>query len=118
MITAFLLSLFWPGLRNAGQVYFEQGSYDVLTTSMLIAFQIIWLFANAAAGFVTRWIAGRQLEVWLLATILLAYFAYNHLWTLWAELPAWYNLLVVIPVVPMVLVGSLIAGRSRSAISQ
>jgi hypothetical protein len=53
----------------------------------------------------------RQLEVRWLAVLLLAYFAYNHLWALWGVMPNWYNLLIMVPVVPMVLVGGALAQR-------
>jgi hypothetical protein len=47
----------------------------------------------------------------IIAALLFACFAYNHLWALWDEMPKWYNVLVVIPVVPMVLIGGLIGRR-------
>ncbi len=46
--------------------------------------------------------------------ILFAYFAYNHLWALWDDLPLWYNLLVVVLVVPFFLGGGLVAERIRA----
>jgi len=106
-----LMTLVWPALQAAAQTYFEQGHYDVFDTPMLISFQLVWPIANATAGFVTRLIARRQREVWWLALLLFAYFAYNHLWALWYELPTWYNVIVIIPVVPMVLVGGRLGGR-------
>jgi hypothetical protein len=112
-----LLALVWPALREVAAIWSEQGRYDVFDTSMLIAFQFTWPIANAAAGFVTRLISRRQLEVWCIAALLFAYFAFNHLYALWDQMPAWYNVIVVIPVVPMVIVGSLAAqfvGRRRA----
>jgi hypothetical protein len=104
------MTFFWPALRATGQAFWEQGRYDIFDTSMLVAFQLVWPVANAAAGLVARLIGKRQLEVYV-AGLLFAYFAYNHLWALWGEMPDWYNVLVVIPVVPAVLVGGLIGQR-------
>jgi hypothetical protein len=110
-VLIFLLALVWPALRDAGGVFFEQRRYDIFATSMLVAFQLMWPFANAAAGLVTRLISRRQPEVWCLAALLFVYFAYNHWWVLWDELPVWYNVVVVIPVVPFVLIGGMLGHR-------
>ena len=108
-----LMTLVWPSLREAGRISIAQGRYDVFDTTMLVVFQLTWPVANGAAGLVTRLISKRQMEVWCLAMLLLAYFAYNHLWALWDQLPVWYNLLVVVLVVPMVLIGSMAAQLVR-----
>jgi hypothetical protein len=112
-----LMGQFWPALKEAAGIFAAQGRYDVFDMSMLVVFQCTWLVANGTAGLVTRLISKRQAEVWCLAALLFAYFAYNHLWAVWDQLPVWYNLLVVVLVVPMVLVGSraaqLIGGRRQ-----
>lgn len=110
-IPAFLLASMWPAMREAARLTMEQGRYDVYDTSMLVAFQFVWAFANAAAGFVTRRIARRQGELWCLAVLLFAYYAYNHWWRLWNVMPDWYNLLLVVLVVPTVLIGGVLARR-------
>ena len=114
-IVMILMALVWPALREAARVYMGEdgGSYAVFTTPMLISFQFVWPVANAAGGFLTRVISNRQREVRWLAVLLTAYFAYNHWWALWNELPVWYNVIVVLPVAPMVLIGGLIGGRVR-----
>lgn len=109
LLPIMLMTLVWTSLREAARISMAQGRYDVFDTSMLVAFQLTWPIANGAAGLVTRLISQRQIEVWCLATLLLAYFAYNHLWALWDQMPVWYNLLVVVLVVPMVLIGSMAA---------
>lgn len=116
-ILVILMGFVWPSLRDAGRLSATQGRYDVFDTSMLVAFQLTWPVANGVAGLVTRVISKRQMEVWCLAALLLAQFAYNHLWRIWDQMPVWYNLLVVVLVVPMVLVGSMVAqliGRRRT----
>lgn len=111
----FVLSSLWPSLRETGRVFWEQGRYDIFDPSMLIAFQLIWPIANGAAGFVTRLVSKRQIEVYCLTALIFTYFVYNHLWALWGVMPDWYNIVVVIPVIPMIIIGSKIAGRRAPA---
>ena len=101
----FLIASFWPALREVGEVFWAQNRYDIFDTSMLWTFQVVWLAANFAAGFAAGWIGRRQSVVLWVAGLLFVYFAYNHLWALWGVMPDWYNALVVVPVVPMVLIG-------------
>jgi hypothetical protein len=108
-LLAVLEAQFWPALAEATGTYFETQSYAVFNTAMLASFQVIWPLTNGAAGLVTGLIAKRLAEVWFLCVILFAYFAYNHLWALWDDLPLWYNLLVVVLVAPFILGGGLVA---------
>ena len=107
----FLTSVFWMPLQETGQQFWAEQRYDIFPTDQLVLFQIVWLFANAAVGFVTRLVSRRQLEVWIVAGLLFVYFAYNHWWALWGVMPDWYNAIVVIPVIPMVLMGATLAAR-------
>lgn len=106
-----LTSLVWVTLSEVGEQFWQEQRYDIFPTSTLVLFQLVWLFANAAAGFVARWVGRSDRLVWMGAALLLLYFAYNHLWALWGVMPDWYNVLVVVPVVPMVWLGSLLARR-------
>jgi len=108
-LPAIALASAWPELRELATLTFEEGRYDVFVTPMLVSFQVIWVIANSSAGLVARLIAKRRLEVWVVAALLFAYFAYNHLWALWNVMPDWYNVLVVVLVVPEVLLGNRIA---------
>src|SRR5262245_55223251 len=92
-LLAMLEAQFWPSLAEAARTYFETQSYAVFDTAMLASFQALWPLTNAAAGLATGSIAKRLTEVWVVCAILLAYFAYNHLWALRDDLPVWYNLL-------------------------
>ena len=114
-LLAFLEARFWPELAKAGRAYFEMDTYLVFSTAMLASFQVLWPITNAAAGLVTGLIGKQRTEVSVLAIILVLYFAYNHLWALWDDLPIWYNVLVVLLVVPMVLAGGAIAGFMRGS---
>jgi hypothetical protein len=106
-------SFVWLTLSEAGQQFQEEQRYDIFPTSTLVFFQFIWLLANCAAGFVAQWVGRSQRLVWIGGALLVAYFAYNHWWALWGVMPDWYNVLVVILVVPAVWFGSSL-GRERT----
>ena len=110
-----LMTTVWPSLREAVQVFRNTGRFNVFgSTSMLIAFQVLWLLTNGTAGLVTALISKRKTEVLILMGILVAWFAYNHFWAEWDQFPVWYNLLVVVFVAPMVVVGGMIPELVRS----
>jgi hypothetical protein len=104
----------WPAMAEGARAYAETGSYAGFDTPMLVSFQVMWLITNAFSGFITGLIARRGAEVAVLAIVLVAYFAYNHLWALWDDLPVWYNVVVVLLVVPLVLVGGRLARLVRA----
>lgn len=107
-----LMTLVWPSLDEAVQVYRKTHQFSVFgSTSMLIAFQLLWALTNGTAGLVTALISKRKIEVLILMVIFVTWFAYNHLWVEWDEFPAWYNLLVVALVAPMVTIGGMIPER-------
>lgn len=106
-----LTSFVWFTLSEVGQQFWREQRYDIFPTSTLVFFQLVWLVANGAAGFVAQWVGRSRRLVWIGAALLFAYFAYNHWWALWGVMPDWYNVLVVLPVVPMVWLGSFFAGR-------
>jgi hypothetical protein len=110
-----LMTTVWPSLREAVQVFRNTGRFNVFgSTSMLIAFQVLWLLTNGTAGLVTALISKRKAEVLILMGILVAWFAYNHFWAEWDQFPVWYNVLVVVFVAPMVVVGGMIPELVRS----
>jgi hypothetical protein len=110
-----LMTTVWPSLREAVQVFRNTGRFKVFgSTSMLIAFQVLWLLTNGTAGLVTALISKRKTEVLILMGILVAWFAYNHFWAEWDQFPVWYNVLVVVFVAPMVVVGGMIPELVRS----
>lgn len=103
--------MFWSTLSEVGEQYWQEGRYDTFPTSTLVLFQFVWLFANGAAGFAVRWVGRSSRIVWIGAALLFGVFVYNHWWALWGVISDWYNVLVVIPVVPMVWLGGSLARR-------
>jgi uncharacterized membrane protein YeaQ/YmgE (transglycosylase-associated protein family) len=68
-----------------------------------------WIVAEIVAGWLAVVIARRREAGWVLAAVLGAYLAYQHLYAEWSNLPWWYNLAVAIPAAPAVLLGGKLA---------
>lgn len=104
-------SFMWLTLREVGQQFQQEQRYDIFPTSTLVFFQFIWILANSAAGFVAQKVGRSQRLVGIGSALLFAYFAYNHWWALWGVMPNWYNLLIVVLVVPAVWFGGSLARK-------
>jgi hypothetical protein len=74
---------------------------------------VLWMLAEYAAGWVAGRIARRREAVWVLAGLLGFYLAPMHLVLYWPRFPWWYNLAVVLPAVPAVLLGAKLANSGR-----
>jgi hypothetical protein len=72
---------------------------------------VFWSVAEIGAGWTTAKIAKRRQPVWVLAALVGSYLAGLHLALKWPRFPWWYNLGVVIPAVPAVLLGGRLASR-------
>ncbi len=107
----FGVAFVWPTLGETGQQYWQEQRFDIFPASTLVFFQFAWLPANFAAGLAAQTVGKSQRVVWIGAGLLFAYFVYNHWWALWGELPDWYNVLVPLPVIPMVWLGACVARR-------
>jgi len=78
---------------------------------------VAWLLAEIGAGWVAGRIARRGGAVWVLAGLLGVYLAVVHFALYWSRFPWWYNLGVVIPAVPAVLLGGKLANSLRRPLS-
>lgn len=96
----------WPAYAESFDAYQISNDYNSFTTITISSHLVIFLFCSIAAGWMTSFITKQQRPAWYLATILLAYASYIHLYLLWNILPYWYNLSVVIPVLPLIIIGS------------
>lgn len=67
---------------------------------------------ETGAGWVAARISKRRGAVWVLAGLVGIYLAAVHLVLYWPRFPWWYNFGVVIPAVPAVLLGAVLANRS------
>jgi uncharacterized membrane protein YeaQ/YmgE (transglycosylase-associated protein family) len=82
--------------------------YD-FTVPMSVFNALDWIVAEIVAGWIAVVIARRREASWVLAGVLGAYLAYQHLYAEWSNLPWWYNLAVAIPAAPAVLLGGKLA---------
>src|SRR5688572_16940526 len=98
-VLAWLLLLVWPAYAAAAETFRISGGYDF--TPAMSAFNVIfWMVAEILAGWLAVVIARRRAVAYVLAALMFAIMSFNHLYLYWDRLPSWYNLGVVIPVIP------------------
>jgi hypothetical protein len=107
---AFLLAALWPDYGVHGRDWFERRAFT-FTPAMACIGLAFWVLADFAAGWVAMKISGRRGVVRILAAILFINVAVVHLLLEWQRFPWWYNLGVVIPCVPAVLLGGRCVSR-------
>jgi hypothetical protein len=112
-VLAILLAQLWPDYAIQGRQWMQQGVYT-FTPPMACCNLVFWVLAEIEAGWVAGKIAKRRAAVWVLAALLGIYFAVLHFVILWTRFPWWYNLGVVIPAVPAVLLGGRLANTVRA----
>jgi O-antigen ligase len=112
-VLALLLAQLWPDYAIHGREWTRQGVYT-FTPAMACCNLVFWVLAEILAGWVAGKIAKRRASVWVLAGLLGIYFAVLHFVILWTRFPWWYNLGVVIPAVPAVLLGGTLANALRA----
>ena len=103
-ILALLLAQLWPDYAVHGREWTRQNVFT-FTPLMACCNLVFWLLAETGAGLATMKIAKRREAVWVLAGLIGLYLAGLHLLLFWTKFPWWYNLGVVIPAVPAVLLG-------------
>jgi len=96
--------LVWPGF-SFSQARQAPDPFDLFTTDLQAAFLIVYLFAATASGWITVYISKQRNHARYVAALLAIYLSANHLYLEWDAFPPWYNWLVVLPVIPMVLYG-------------
>jgi hypothetical protein len=107
-----LLAVVWPDFAQHGRVWQKEGLFTF--TSLMACFNLLfWALGDFGAGWVAMKLAKRREAVWVLAGLLAIYVATLHLVLYWPRFPWWYNLGVVIPVVPAVLLGARLAGGMK-----
>jgi hypothetical protein len=110
---AILLTLLWPEYALHARAFMREGVFTF--TPQTACFNLLfWVLAEIGAGWVAMKIGRRREAVWVLAGLLGIYLACMHLVLYWPRFPWWYNLAVVIPAVPAVLLGARLAGSFRA----
>jgi hypothetical protein len=86
----------------------------VFTLGMMVGRLSIAALTSLAAGAIMRWIAPASIApAWALGILLLVVFVPEHI-KLWNMFPAWYHLAFLVPLVPLLLIGSLLGRRRLS----
>ena len=107
-VLAIVLAQLWPDYGIHGRQWTQQGVFT-FTALMACCNLVFWVLAEIGAGWVAGKIGKRRQAVWVLAGLLGVYLAAVHLVFYWPRFPWWYNLGVVIPAVPAVLLGGKLA---------
>lgn len=108
------LAQLWPDYAVHGRQWTRENLFT-FTPLMACCNLVFWVLAEIAAGWVAAKIAKHREAVWVVAALLGIYLATLHLVLYWPRFPWWYNLGVVIPVVPAVLLGGRLVIAPRRA---
>jgi hypothetical protein len=112
-VLALLLAQIWPDYAVHGRQWTRENVFT-FTSLMACCNLVFWLLAEIGAGWGAGKIGKRHEAVWVLAGLLGIYLVSLHLVLFWSRFPWWYNLGVVIPVVPAVLFGGRLANSLRA----
>jgi hypothetical protein len=113
-IAAWILavSLLDRGLRLGLSGYAVAEPDMTFTLPMMVARLTIGALASLIAGAVAGWIDRRTgPAVWIVGVMLLAAFIPRHV-AIWHMLPVWYHLTFLVTLVPLMVLGSLLARAS------
>ncbi len=85
------------------------------TLGMKWARLMMAIVTSLAAGAVTGWISpSSRWPPWVVGTVVLALFLPVHV-AIWSKFPAWYHLTFLLPIVPAVVTGALLATPRNTA---
>jgi len=107
------LAQLWPDYAIHARQWLKEGAFT-FTPPMACCNLALWALAEAGGGWVTAKISGRRAAVWALAGLIAIYLAVIHVVMSWPLFPWWYNLGVVIPAVPAVLLGASLASPASA----
>jgi hypothetical protein len=113
-VLALLMAQLWPDYAVHGRQWTKENVFT-FTAAMACCNLVFWLLAEIGAGWAAGKTSQRREAVWVLAGLLGVYLAAIHLALYWPRFPWWYNLGVVIPVLPAVLFGGRLANALRAA---
>jgi len=114
LILAQLLIWVWPAYAAAARSFVNTHTFE-FTPAMAGLNILYWILAEICAGWVTVIVAKRREPVWILAALLLVYMSVMHFYVFWTSIPWWYNIIVVISVVPAVWLGAKLASRDAES---
>jgi hypothetical protein len=106
------LAQLWPDYALHARQWVREGQFT-FTPAMACCNLALWVLAEIGAGWVAAEISRRRAAAWVLAGLVGIYLAAVHLLLYWPRFPWWYNLGVVVPAIPAVLLGARLAVRTR-----
>jgi hypothetical protein len=112
---AVVVTLLNFGLRAAIPGYHDAEATLQFTLLMKIGRLTEAALTSIAAGAVVSWIdSSKKWAPWLVGLIVLALFLPVHV-SLWHKFPVWYHLAFLLPLVPLVALGSSLTRSERAA---
>jgi hypothetical protein len=96
----------WPNYAIHVDLYLNQRIFT-FTATMACLNLVFWVLAFFGAGWTTSRMTRDGKAIWALAVLMDIYAAYVHVWRDWSIFPWWYNLVVVLSVIPATLLGAL-----------
>lgn len=109
-LLAAALAHLWPDYAIHARQWVRDGAFT-FTPAMACCNLLLWVLADAAAGWVAAKVSQRLQAVWALAGLVAICLAAVHLVLHWPLFPWWYNVGVVLPAAPAVLLGGWLANR-------
>ena len=108
-----VVSLLDRVLRLTIEGYAAAETGNTFTLGMLLARLGMAAATSLIAGAVTGWIPRSSARVsWVLGLVILALFIPNHV-RLWHSFPVWFHLSFLVPLVPLMMIGSRLARAPR-----
>ncbi len=108
LVLAIALAQCWPAYAVHGREWTAQGVFT-FTAAMATSNLVLWVLSEIGAGWIAGKIAKHRAALWVFAGLVGIYFIMLHFVLYWSRFPGWYNLGVVIPSVPAVLLGGNLA---------
>jgi hypothetical protein len=112
-VLALILAQLWPDYAIHGRQWTRENLFT-FTPLMACCNLVFWVLAEIGAGWAVAKIAKRREALWILAAMVTIYLIALHLILYWSRFPWWYNLGVVIPAIPALLLGGRLAGSLRA----
>lgn len=113
-VLALALAQIWPDYAVHGRQWTRENLFT-FTPLMACCNLVFWVIAETGSGWAAEKIARRREAVWVLAGLVAIYLVALHFVLYWSRFPWWYNLGVVIPAIPALLLGGRLANSRRAA---
>ncbi len=104
----------WPDYAVHAHRYLDQRLFT-FPPIMACLNLLFWMLGYCGAGWTAARAARDNRAVWALAALMQVYAIYVHVLRSWSTFPAWYNLVIVLSVIPATWLGARMASSSPVA---